>query len=49
MFEHHINESIGQGESATRRLFEKAQQEIMVQAPELDEMVQGSSVVAGDR
>jgi hypothetical protein len=32
-----------------RGLFEDARPDIMVQAPELDEMVQWSSVVAGDR
>ena len=49
LFEQYINECISQGEDAARSLFEEARQEIMVQAPELDEMVQWSSVVAGDR
>ena len=49
LFEQYIDECLGQGDSAARRLFKGAQQEVMVQAPELDEMVQWSSVVAGNR
>ena len=47
LFDQYIRERLAQ--SAALTMFEDARQDIMVQAPELDEMVQWSSVVAGDR
>jgi hypothetical protein len=47
LFETYIRQCDPRGPA--RGLFEDARQDIMVQAPELDEMVQWSSVVAGDR
>jgi len=46
LFDRYANERLGA--DVARGLFENARQEIMVQAPELDEMVQWSSVVARD-